>query len=514
MAFSSASGSEPGAEAQARPKAVEMEERHTGAARLSRSVRWWVIGCVIVGLAFWMSQLAEIPVRSALRGYDNTFNYLWLRSAVEDGDWDFRNDLAECNTLVPAQRASALALQPTATGRIPNKYGIGWAVLTLPFYLLAEAIVAVGDVTGWWQLAGNGFGPVHQILVQIGHVGLAVVGLFLAWRVLTRWLGDREAALVGVLAVWSASSLLYYQTVNLSMSHGAAFFSIAAMAYAVERARAAPATGTSARSLWWLLAGAAFGLAIIVRFQLAVFGVVIVGAMGHAIRCRAEASSGSGPGREPVEAATVNPAAHAAGDTLNSAEPAVRCGVLLLAKIALGAAPFLLLQMWAWRVVYGKWLVFGYGAEGEGFHWSAPEVLDSLFSPWHGLFYWHPFLLVAAIGMLAWTASADGRARGWAAAWLVTAYINAAWWCWWFASAFGNRGHDAALLPLMAGAGWWFQRANPLVRRGFTTLALLAGAWNVYLALLYRAGAISRSAPVSWSEMLAAAARLPEALRM
>src|SRR5215212_6125799 len=98
-------------------------------ARESALLRWWLGFCAMVAIALSISQLAEIAVRSSLRGYDNTFNYLWLRSAAVDGDWDFRNDLEQCNTLDPSYRASALALPTTATGRIPNKYGVGWAVL-------------------------------------------------------------------------------------------------------------------------------------------------------------------------------------------------------------------------------------------------------------------------------------------------------------------------------------------------------------------------------------------------
>ena len=94
--------------------------------------------CGVVGVLLFGSQLAEISARSALRGYDNTFNYLWLRSAMVDGDWDFRNDLEQCNTLTPAYRAAALGLPVTSAGRVPNKYGVGWSLVTLPFYLVAD----------------------------------------------------------------------------------------------------------------------------------------------------------------------------------------------------------------------------------------------------------------------------------------------------------------------------------------------------------------------------------------
>jgi hypothetical protein len=94
-----------------------------------------------------------------------------------------------------------------------------------------------------------------------------------------------------------------------------------------------------------------------------------------------------------------------------------------------------------------------------------------------------------------------------------TIYINSAWWCWWFASSFGNRGYDVVIFPLMAGVAWLFAHAGRGGRRALWLVAGAAAAWNVYLVTLYRAGAISRHASVTWAEMLAAAARLPEAFR-
>jgi hypothetical protein len=179
---------------------------------------------------------------------------------------------------------------------------------------------------------------------------------------------------------------------------------------------------------------------------------------------------------------------------------------------AAGAAPFVALQLWAWRVVYGEWLVFGYGVEGESFHWSRPEVLGALCSPWHGLFYWHPFLLVGFGGMIAWAWRERMCALGWVAAWGATVYVGAAWWCWWFASAFGNRSFDAALLPLMAGVAVLWKHAGGRWRRVVWALAIAAGGWNFYLAALYRTGAISRSEPVTWMQMIDAATRLPAAM--
>ncbi|HYP17113.1 MAG TPA: glycosyltransferase family 39 protein [Opitutus sp.] len=457
-----------------------------------RLLRLWCALCGLVAVLLFASTLAEIPFRSALRGYDNTFNYLWLRSAMVDGDWDFANDLAACDTLVPEQRASALALPRTAAGRIPNKYGVGWALVSAPFYALADLVMIAGRGLGVTSLARDGFNPVYQACIQGGHFALALFSLALAANVVRRWTGaERGAGLAGVVFVWAASPLLYYQTANLSMSHGVAFFAIAGFAYALLRAR-------SDGGAWWLLAGGAWGLAVITRFPLGVFGVAALWAFLEVARDQCPDSDlATQPGTPGARSASarISRAMRAAG------------------AFGLGAAPLLGLQLWAWHSVYGEWLVFSYGVEGEQFHWSEPELVWSLFSARHGLFYWHPFLLAGAGGLLALLGTRRAAAAGWGLAVAAMVYVNAAWWCWWFASSFGNRGYDAALLPLMAGTAWLLQRAAPGARVVLCGLAVAAGGWNFYLVTLYRSGAISRHEPVTWTEMVRAAARLPAALR-
>jgi hypothetical protein len=171
-----------------------------------------------------------------------------------------------------------------------------------------------------------------------------------------------------------------------------------------------------------------------------------------------------------------------------------------------GAFPWLLLQGYAWRVVYGHWLIFSYGVEGEDFNWSRPEFGNVLFSPFHGLFYWHPCLLVGAVGFvwLAWERRGLLGAAGVAIA--GTIYINAAWWCWWFAgNSFGSRAFEAALLFFMGGLAWLLVRCPVVWRRGLFSVAVLAGLWNFALMGLFYASLIERNAPVTWSKMFGVA---------
>lgn len=455
----------------------------------TRAVRWFVRLALVVSLLAVIAQLAEIPWRSALRGYDNTFNYLWLRSLMVDGDWDFANDIQECNTLSDESRELARVLQPTALGRLPNKYGIGWAVLSAPAYLAADLLVALGNAVGVWQLPRDGFGPVYQVMLQLWHVFLAGASLLLARRVLVTWF-SAAAATLGVVIVWIGSPLLYYQTSNIGMSHGAVFFAVVVMVYGLVRGMATP-TGR-----WpWLLAGAGFGLAVVTRYQAGVFGLVALMVVVERLR------------RDGA------------------------CGLNAVGWMFLGAVPFVALQSFAWHVVYGRWLVFSYGGENESFAWLQPQIGSALFSSWHGLFYWHPLILVG-LGGLVWWACSRGRvgspstaappdrsplptvpsarvvALGLLAAAGATIYVNAAWWCWWFASAFGSRAFDGALLGIMGGMAFLWTRANRVGQRFLLFAGGTLVAWNLYVFALFRSAAISRNEPVTWFDMIMAAPSL------
>lgn len=462
-------------------------------------VRWFVRLAIVVAIIAVAAQLAEIPWRSALRGYDNTFNHLWLRSLMVDGDWHFANDVEACDTLAEEDRVYVRALPPTETGHMPNKYGVGWAVLTAPAYLLADAVVRIGGAVGVWSLTADGFNAVYQATIHLWHVALAVVALVLTRRALARYL-DEPWATAGVVTVWLGSPLVYYQTSNAGMSHNAVFFGVAVALFGLVEGldrRARGSTSAGAGALPWLLAGAGLGLAAITRYQAAVFGLLALAALLVVFR------------------------RHGLGDAAADA-----------GFVVLGAVPFIAIQLLAWRVVYGRWLVFSYGEEGEAFNWMHPELGNVLFSSWHGLFYWHPLLLLALIGLIGWTVSAARRAQpslqadlatgqrafpglltaallGCA---LATIYINASWWCWWFAAAFGSRAFDGALVGLMAGQAFLLARAGPRTRRILLVAGGMLAVWNIYAFVLYRTAAISRADPVTWFEMLAAAPRLLQQL--
>ncbi|HEY8932817.1 MAG TPA: hypothetical protein VIM44_05855, partial [Rariglobus sp.] len=435
---------------------------------LTAKTRWFVGGCAVLAVGLFVSQLLEIPQRSALRGSDNTFNYLWLRSLMVGGDWDFRDDLAVTNTLAPNVRDIAENVPVTPIGRVANKYGVGWSLVSAPFYLVADGLVAGGRALGVWTLERDGYNPVYQVCLQTGHFLLAGLSLLLAYRVMRRWCA-REPAVLGVAMLWAASPLLYYQTSNLSMSHGVTFFAVVVCLYGLVRAESDP------DKLWlWLLAGAGLGLAVITRFQTVVYG--LLPAWMWLARARNDC------------------------DVRRLVWPA-------LAVIA-GALPLVALQLFAWKRVYGSWLVYSYGTEGERFFWLKPAVREVLFSANHGLFYWHPLLLAGLAGLVALAWRKGGLAWAGVAAVAVTVYVNAAWWCWWFGSSFGSRAFDGVLVFFMLGLAWAYERLPERAGRWLFAIGTACVGWNVVVLTLYRLAVISRNAAVTYPEMWRALGRL------
>jgi hypothetical protein len=173
-----------------------------------------------------------------------------------------------------------------------------------------------------------------------------------------------------------------------------------------------------------------------------------------------------------------------------------------------GAFVPVILQMGAWKSVYGHTIVFSY--QGESFNLASPKILAVLFSDFHGLFNWHPFLL---IGFSAFVVSAL-RARDIRIVWVISSlliiYLNASWWCYWFGSSFGNRAFEVLNLFAMLGTALLLDRPKPSwIRRGILALGAVAIAWNAQLLAGWLIQTYPRDLPVTYAERIFDFSRQP-----
>lgn len=417
------------------------------AAPLTPALRPLLVAlCVVVaasGIAWQAWDMIGPARQPMLQGWDDSFYYFWLPSVVIDGDVDFSNQLEQCRSIDATMREQAPSLPRTPTGLLDNKYPPGWALASLPFFLAAHA-VAPPNATG--------FEPVYEIAVWVGQLLYAIVGLAFATRIVARYF-SASFALPSVLLVWLASPLIYYQSARLSMSHSQVF----ALAVVVFWLALRIHDGTS-RSAHWLLLGFCSALLVATRNVAALY---LVAPAWLVIR------------------------------QLRGAKP--------FALLALGAALPAAAQLLAWKLLYGSWFVYSYG--GERFDFSNLHLLQILFSPFHGWFYWHPLLLPAIAAFAVW-ASRRAEGGGWLVSLALITVLNAAWPTWWLGSSFGHRGFEVAVFFAMLGFASLLQwtGTRPRWRRALLAFTALAVAWNLALFALFLTQRIPRQESVTYRD--------------
>ncbi|HYP17131.1 MAG TPA: hypothetical protein VEQ65_07955 [Opitutus sp.] len=403
----------------------------------------------LVGVTWQAWDMFDRERRSMLQGWDDSFYYFWLPSVVIDGDVDFANQLAQADSVQPSAREDALAMPRTDTGLVANKYPPGWALGSLPFFLVAHVIAPAG---------ATGFEPVYLVAVWLGQLVYAVVGLWLCVQLVRRYVSG-EAAVTAVLVVWLASPLVYYQSARLSMSHSQVFVLAVALFWVALRI----AEGDT-RYRTWGLWGFVAAMLVVTRNVAVVYLAMPALVVSSRIRLKS------------------------------------------LGALVLGAMGPLAVQVIAWRALYGSWLTYSYG--GERFDFSQLHLAKILFSPLHGWFYWHPLLLPAIAAFTVW-AVRSGAGRAWLVSLAAILWLNAAWPTWWLGSSFGYRGLEVPVFFAMIGLAKLFAASHtkPVLRRGLVAVASVAVAWNLALFALFLTQRIPRQEPVTYGDTARALGR-------
>lgn len=434
---------------RSRPSAVVLSWSRL-AGRPVRTLTWVWTACVAVFLI-------SVPLPHAdhlIVGSDGIGYFANLRSLVFDHDLNLVNDYRALTGFVPPHASTP-------------KYSIGVALLWLPFYLVAHVLVLLVRTLGF-GVSDSGYGDPYQTAVCLGTMVYGYVGLRLTYR-LCRELFSNAAALGGTLVAWLGSGAVYYLVLENSMAH---VLSIAAVTGLILWWR----VGRD-RSAWRYFGGmgALVGVAAMVRPQDAAFALL--------------------------------PMAELALRGLRAARPLDRVAMrrVLRDSAVFGCAAFLayLPQFVTSWIVYGTPFGNGYSQRGIGFDFGSPHLYGTLFSSWHGLYSWHPVLLLATAGLIL--VMRNDRLYGLllVIALAVQVYLVASWAFWWSADAFGSRlllsnlpifavGMTAALAWLAA------QRGGRTVVAVVATAALV---WNGLFIIQFRGNFVSASDPLTFRQM-------------
>lgn len=410
---------------------------------------------------------------------DGIYYYVYLRSAVLDGDLEFTNDYTiyqAFNTDDPRKKEEMLS-RKTPTGMAGNFFSIGPAVLWSPVFLVTHALATI------FGQAGDGFSYGYEAPILFSSIAYGFIGIVLMYRV-AAGMFSKFAAFVAILGIWLGTNVVYYMGVSPSASHVLSMFASALFVFLWWRHTPHPSPlpqmGEGAKRMRrdWFVWGMSAGLMALVRWQDSIIALL---AFAEWI---ADGRRTTNDQRQP-------------GFSFRPLSFVNGLGFLL------GAFVVFLPQMLAWNVLYGSPFTIPQGYGFLGF-WQ-PEMWNVLFSTKRGLFTWTPLLLFAALGFVP--LYQKNKLLG-ACAFVILilqTYTNGIVVDWWGGEAFGAR-RFISLMPFFAlGLAAFIDFVRPRISQNAILLALGAFlVWNNLFLLQYNLwlhGIGHLSSIPTWQEM-------------
>ncbi|MBV9099436.1 MAG: hypothetical protein JOZ46_02965 [Candidatus Dormibacteraeota bacterium] len=384
---------------------------------------------------------SHMPIDADGQGY-----YAYLPAYLVDHDLTFNTVIRQ--HILPTYAAAHLpaqqfgfSLQPT--GAWLDKYGVGVAVLLLPFFLAGHGLaLALG-------LHADGYTRIETLVSGAAAVVYVALGLWCLRAVLRRWFSSGVTAIVLVLFTLGTGVVNYFAWAP-AFSHDFTVFAVSAMLLTALRWYERP-------SSWWraALLGLAMGAVVAIRLT----NVVLLAAVPLLLM--------GGPAAVRVRAALI--ARHAA-----QAGVAVTCALLCL-----------LPQVATWYVATGHLITRPY--PGESFDFAHPRLLESLvwLQP-HGLLPYYPVMALAIAGLcVAWVRRRD-LALPVTLTLLLFWYVSSSWWDWSFSDGFGDRAYiDVVPLAALPAALLLQSLGNRVVRRGVVAAGGVLAVVTCVLLLAY-----------------------------
>ena len=342
-------------------------------------------------------------VTGHIAGGDAVYYYINLRSLVMDQDFSFANEYQhfyqQISPFTGNRKVASIPEPNPITGRLPNKYPLGSAILLIPFFVVGHILTFMLNGLGA-SLALDGYSTIYQLSAALGNLFYGLLGLIIIYR-LGRKIYAENLALAGVVTICGATPLIYYLTMEPMMSHGMSAFAVAAFISYWH--------GTRPRRsmLQWFILGLIGGVMGVIRYQDATFLLIPV---ADWVILRFQPGTGRSWSR----------------------------GVLELITCAAGALLISCLQFYVNDCLYGSPFATGYAGE-DFLHWKSPRLLATLFGAQSGLLLWSPAICFALIGLLGFRRKfpVEGALLG--LAFVLQWYLVSSWSAPTQGDSFGNR---------------------------------------------------------------------------
>jgi hypothetical protein len=395
-------------------------------------------------------------VDGQLLGSDGIYYYSYLPTLLIDRDLQFTNQYADFRGI--KRDADDQSARPV---RNFNKHAIGSAMLWMPFFLIGHLLAILLNAAGY-SIALDGTGYIYQATTMIGSILYGFAGVLLVYRSCSRFFSKSSSVSAAVL-IWLATNIIYYMIAEPSMSHTCSFFAAALFLELWLRYRPLP----SLRQ--WIFLGMAGGLLALVRLPDATWLAL------------------------PVL------------DTLWVMRTDIKNNLSrqLTGFLSFGAAALAIFipQMAVWNFLSGTRAYYPHS--GGGFHWLSPEVFNVLFSFRHGLYLWHPVLLLATAGWVLLYRRDRSLPVLLALMFAAQVYLIGSWFGWWGGDSFGSRMLISSLPSLALGLAAiinWACRRSALPVAGILACSLIL--WNALFFAQYRLGYIPKHKAITLNQLI------------
>lgn len=386
---------------------------------------------------FVMGYLAPQDV---LVGNDRAFYWGQLTSVFYDGDLLLHDDLlANDNTALVKAR---MLVRIRGDGLLVNKFPFG---IALADGLYVGPVVSLMRLLGRPRLdrpvvAATKLGALLKVFLLLVLLDMLIAGVFPA-------LSGSSRGIV-VASVFVGSPLLFYGFEKYGMSHLNSALFAALSACLCQRWLRAP-TVAAAVGL-----GLAFGALVITHWQNALYALFAAAVLG--------------------------------GGLLRA--PVARRIAMVRTGLAAAAAAGLVVLVQA-LAFYRQYDTFFRLDHGEAFFEpTGAQVLDFLFSGYHGLLSWSPVFGLGLLGLVAGAVRRRGERRRFALAGLLTVaatlWLDATVADWWSGASYGQR-RASVLVPLFA-LGLAEVVSWPRAKRLRWGVLALTAAWALVTVTLFR----------------------------
>ena len=329
-----------------------------------------------------------------------------------------------------------------------QKYTMGMAMMYTPFFLAAHTTAQFTDYPA------DGYSLPYRFWLQLSALFYLLIGMMFMRRVLCRYFSEKVTALVLLILVFG-TNLFYYTSVQAPMPHAYLFALVSILLYVTIRFYEGP----SWRHAIFLALTAS--LITLIRPNHILFWSI------------------------PLLYGVYN------RSTLQERLAFFRKHYLKFLIWPLIAFLIATPQMLYWHYMTDHWIYYSYGE--EGFFFGNPQFWRVLFSFRNGWLIYTPLMGIAVVGLFFLRRYAKEFAFAIPFFFLISFYVIASWWCWWYGGCFGNRVFIDLypLLGLAIGAvlAHFSVRSGWLKRIGIGLIGALM-LLNMYQSVQYARGLI------------------------